>query len=148
MKAILTCIAFAAMAGTALAQAEQRPTDDPHSVKPIDSQAQTTDADMIRSKIERMGYTDVVDLSRDSMGVCSHCSTSSGVISMTGIAFSWIGSTIALGSVVMIENSVWSPMLGTFLVPISPGPHIRSGHATDLRGPSACPPARCGSHPQ
>ena len=24
---------------------------------------------MIRSKIERMGYTDVVDLSRDSMGV-------------------------------------------------------------------------------
>ena len=69
MKAILTCIAFAAMAGTALAQAEQRPTDDPHSVKPIDSQALTTDADMIRSKIERMGYTDVVDLSRDSTGI-------------------------------------------------------------------------------
>jgi hypothetical protein len=52
------------MAGTALAQAEQRPPDDPHSVKPIDSQAQTTDTDMIRSKIERMGYTDVLDLSR------------------------------------------------------------------------------------
>jgi hypothetical protein len=31
---------------------------------------------------------------------------------MTGIAFSWIGSTIPLGSVVMIENSVWSPILG------------------------------------
>ena len=31
---------------------------------------------------------------------------------------------------------------------ISPGPHMRSGHATDLRGPLACPPARCGSHPQ
>jgi hypothetical protein len=77
MKAILTCIAFAAMAGTALAQAEQRPTDDPHSVKPIDSQAQTTDADMIRSKIERMGYTDVVDLSRDSMGVW-HAKTKRG----------------------------------------------------------------------
>src|SRR5260370_15735389 len=49
-----------------------------------------------------------------------HWSTSSGVISMTGIAFSWIGSTMPLGSVVMIENSVWSPMLGTFLVPRSP----------------------------
>jgi len=69
MKAILTYIAFAAMAGTALAQTEQRPANDPLSVKPIASQAQTTDTDMIRSKIERMGYTDVVDLSRDSMGV-------------------------------------------------------------------------------
>ena len=69
MKAILTYIAFAAMAGTALAQTEQRPADDPHAVKPIDSQAQTTDTDMIRSKIERMGYTDVVDLSRDSTGI-------------------------------------------------------------------------------
>jgi len=69
MKAILTYIAFAAMAGTALAQTEQRPVDQPHSVKPIDSQAQTTDTDMIRSKIERMGYTDVVDLSRDSTDI-------------------------------------------------------------------------------
>jgi len=57
------------MAGTALAQTEQRPANDPHSVKPIASQAQTTDTDVIRSKIERMGYTDVVDLSRDSTGV-------------------------------------------------------------------------------
>jgi len=47
-------------------------------------------------------------------------STSSGVIGMTGIAFWWIGSTMPLGSVVMIENSAWSPMLGTFLVPRSP----------------------------
>ena len=67
MKAILTCIAFAAMAGTALAQAE--PPGDPLSVKPIASQVQTTKTDMIRSKIERMGYTDVVDLSRDGTGV-------------------------------------------------------------------------------
>ena len=67
MKAILTCIVFAAIAGTALAQAE--PPGDPLSVKPIAPQAQTTDTDMIRSKIERMGYTDVVDLSRDSTGV-------------------------------------------------------------------------------
>jgi hypothetical protein len=69
MKAILTSIAFAAMAGTALAQTAQRPADDPLSVKPIAAQAQTTDTDMIRSKIERMGYTDVVDLSRDSTGI-------------------------------------------------------------------------------
>jgi hypothetical protein len=69
MKAILTCIAFAAMAGAALAQTGQRPADDPLSVKPIASQAQTTDTDIIRSKIERMGYTDVVDLSRDGTGV-------------------------------------------------------------------------------
>ena len=69
MKATLTCIAFAVMAGTALAQTGQRPADAPLSVKPISSQAQTTDTDMIRSKIERMGYTDVVDLSRDSTGV-------------------------------------------------------------------------------
>ena len=69
MKAILTCIALAAMVGTALAQTEQRPADAPLSVKPISSKAQTTDTDTIRSKIERMGYTDVVDLSRDSMGV-------------------------------------------------------------------------------
>ena len=69
MKAILTYIALAAMAGPALAQTEQRPADHPLSVKPIASQAQTTDTDMIRSKIERMGYTDVVDLSRDSTGI-------------------------------------------------------------------------------
>ena len=69
MKAIFTCIAFAAMAGTALAQTEQRPADHPLAVKPIASQSQTTDTDMIRSKIERMGYTDVVDLSRDSTGI-------------------------------------------------------------------------------
>ncbi|MBV8191408.1 MAG: hypothetical protein JOY64_02900 [Alphaproteobacteria bacterium] len=69
MKPILTCIVFAAMAGTAWAQAEQRPTDDPLSVKPIASQAQTTDTDVIRSKIERSGYSDVRDLSRDSTGL-------------------------------------------------------------------------------
>ena len=69
MKAILTCVAFAAMGSMALAQTEQRPVGDPLSVKPIATQAQTTDTDRIRSKIERMGYTDVVDLSRDSTGV-------------------------------------------------------------------------------
>ncbi|MGE0574284.1 MAG: hypothetical protein AB7F22_13865 [Reyranella sp.] len=55
--------------GMALAQTSQRPADTPLSVKPITSEARTTDSDVIRSKIERMGYTDVVGLSRDSMGV-------------------------------------------------------------------------------
>jgi len=69
MKAVLTFIAFSAMAGTALAQAEQRPADDPLAVKPVAPHSRTIDADVIRSKIERLGYTDVADLSRDSMGV-------------------------------------------------------------------------------
>jgi transposase len=34
----------------------------------------------------------------------SHCSTSSGVISMTGIAFSWMGSTKAYKQRHRIEN--------------------------------------------
>ncbi len=49
MKAILTCVAFAAMGSMALAQTEQRPVGDPLSVKPIATQAQTTDTDRIRS---------------------------------------------------------------------------------------------------
>ena len=51
----------------ALAQTGQRPANDPLAVKPITSEASTTDTDMIRSKIERM--TDVTGLSRDSLGV-------------------------------------------------------------------------------
>jgi hypothetical protein len=69
MKPILTCIAFAAMAGSAWAQTDTRPPEDPLAVKPITSQAQTTDTDVIRSKIERMGYTGVTDLTRDSTGL-------------------------------------------------------------------------------
>jgi hypothetical protein len=33
---------------------------------------------------------------------------------MTGIAFSWMGSTTPLGSVVIIENRMWAPMVGSF----------------------------------
>ena len=69
MKAILTGIAVAAMAGAAVAQTDQRPASDPLSVKPITSEANTTDQETVRSKIERKGYTDVVDLVRDSTGV-------------------------------------------------------------------------------
>jgi len=69
MKAILTGIAVAAMAGAAVAQTEQRPASDPLSVKPITSEGRTTDQDMVRSQIERKGYTDVSDLKRDSTGV-------------------------------------------------------------------------------
>ena len=46
-----------------------RPADDPLAVKPISPQTQTTDSEMIRSKIERVGYSDLTNLSRDSLGV-------------------------------------------------------------------------------
>ena len=69
MKALLVSAALVATAGTALAQTNQRPADDLLSVKPVTSEAHATHRDVIRSKIERMGYTDVSDLSRDSTGV-------------------------------------------------------------------------------
>jgi hypothetical protein len=69
MKALSVSAALLMAAGAALAQTGQRPANDPLAVKPIQSEAKTTDTDMIRSKIERMGYTDVTGLSRDSLGV-------------------------------------------------------------------------------
>ncbi len=71
MKSFLTGLALVCIVvGVAAAQTpSQRPTDDPLAVKPISPQTQTTGAEMIRSKIERIGYTDVTDLSRDSLGV-------------------------------------------------------------------------------
>ena len=69
MKALSVSAALMMVAGMALAQTDQRPSTDPLAVKPITSEASTTDTDMIRSKIERMGYTDVSGLSRDSLGV-------------------------------------------------------------------------------
>ena len=59
----------AIIAGSAFAQTNERPPADPLAVKPIPSQAQTIDTDTIRTKIEGAGYTEVTDLSRDSMGV-------------------------------------------------------------------------------
>jgi hypothetical protein len=62
----LTCI----IAGGAAAQTpNQRPADDPLSVKPVSPQTQTNDSEMIRTKIERIGYSDVSGLARDSLGV-------------------------------------------------------------------------------
>jgi hypothetical protein len=69
MKVLLVTAALVMAAGMALAQTDQRPAEAPLAVKPITSEAKTTDTDMIRSKIERMGYTDVSGLSRDSLGV-------------------------------------------------------------------------------
>ena len=69
MKALSVSAALVMAAGTALAQTDQRPVDAPLAVKPITSEAKTSDTDMIRSKIERMGFTDVNGLSRDSLGV-------------------------------------------------------------------------------
>ncbi len=70
MNLSFTVIAVAAVvAGGALAQTTQSPPADPLSVKPVPSQAQSAESDSIRTKIEQAGYTDVTDLSRDSMGV-------------------------------------------------------------------------------
>ena len=69
MKALSVSAALVMAAATVLAQTDQRPADAPLAVKPITSEAKTTDTDMIRSKIERIGYTDVSGLPRDSLGV-------------------------------------------------------------------------------
>lgn len=71
MKSFLAGLVLVSIAaGSAAAQTpSQRPADDPLTVKPISPQTQTTDADMIRTKMERIGYSDVSDLTRDSLGV-------------------------------------------------------------------------------
>lgn len=71
MKSFLMAVAATCLiAGGAAAQTpNERPSDDPLSVKPISPQDQTTDADMIRSKIEKIGYSDVSGLSRDNLGI-------------------------------------------------------------------------------
>ena len=76
MKGAAAGLAVAAMlAGSAVAQVSSqsqssRPAADPLAVTPIPpSQAHAGDADMIRTKIEQAGYTEVTGLSRDSMGV-------------------------------------------------------------------------------
>jgi hypothetical protein len=70
MAALLAGGAFGQTSGPASDQTSGRPAADPLAVTPISpSQARTGDADMIRTKIEQAGYTDVTDLSRDSIGV-------------------------------------------------------------------------------
>ena len=82
MKGAAVGLAMAAMlAGSAVAQVSgqvssqssgqpSRPAADPLAVTPIPpSQAHAGDADMIRTKIEQAGYTEITGLSRDSMGV-------------------------------------------------------------------------------
>jgi hypothetical protein len=65
--------AAAVLANAALAQTSTQTSPpapaDPLAVKPVPSQAQSPESDSIRTKIEQAGYTDVTDLSRDSMGV-------------------------------------------------------------------------------
>ena len=69
MKALSVSAVLVMATSIAFAQTDRRPVEAPLAVKPITSEAKTTDTDMIRSKIERMGYTDVSGLSRDSLGV-------------------------------------------------------------------------------
>jgi hypothetical protein len=71
MRQILVSLMLAAAAsGTAAAQTPAgRPTDDPLAVKPVPASSETSRSDVIRSKIERIGYTHVTDLTRDSTGI-------------------------------------------------------------------------------
>jgi hypothetical protein len=71
MRQILIGLMLAAIASsTAAAQTPAgRPTDDPLAVKPIAASHETADSDVIRSKIERIGYAHVTDLTRDSTGI-------------------------------------------------------------------------------
>ena len=74
MKRIITGLVIAAtMAGPAFAQTSngsgQRPPADPLAVNPIHPQDQAVDTDLIRQKMERAGYTEISELSRDSVGV-------------------------------------------------------------------------------
>jgi hypothetical protein len=70
MKLAVAGMAIVALiAGSAVAQTNDRPPADPLAVKPIPPQAQVIDTDVIRTKIEGAGYADVSGLSRDSMGV-------------------------------------------------------------------------------
>ena len=70
MKLAIAGMALAAMTvASAVAQNNQPPRADPLAVKPVPAQARTIDSDVIRTKIEQAGYTDVSDLTRDSMGV-------------------------------------------------------------------------------
>jgi hypothetical protein len=55
--------------GSASAQESGRPASDPLAVTPVPSQAERPESDSIRTRIEQAGYTDVTDVSRDSMGV-------------------------------------------------------------------------------
>ena len=73
MKRIFVSLLIAAttMAGPAFAQTQisERPPANPLAVNPISPRAQTVDIDVMRQTMERAGYTDISDLSRDSIGV-------------------------------------------------------------------------------
>ncbi len=70
MKLVVVGVAVAVMmASGAGAQVNQPPPADQLAVKPIPSQVQTVDSDVIRTKIEQAGYTEISELSRDTTGV-------------------------------------------------------------------------------
>jgi hypothetical protein len=73
MKGAVAGLVVAMLAGSVVAQTSgqsSRPAADPLAVTPISpSEARAGDAEVIRTKIEQAGYTEVTGLSRDSMGV-------------------------------------------------------------------------------
>ena len=70
MKGVVASLAVATTVAAGAFAQTSRPTADPLAVTPLSpAQAEARDADMIRTKIEQAGYTDVAGLSRDSMGI-------------------------------------------------------------------------------
>ncbi len=72
MKSALAGLLAALLASTALAQTPPppgKPPSDNLAVVPIPPEAQAEEANLIRGKIERAGFTDVIGLSRDAWGV-------------------------------------------------------------------------------
>jgi hypothetical protein len=64
----MSVVAAMMMAGSALAQTGQAPSD-PLAVKPLSASTQDSDTDAIRSKLEKAGYSHVEGLSRDETGL-------------------------------------------------------------------------------
>ncbi len=58
--------------------------------------------------------------SASGVSALSHRSTSAEVVRMTGMAFGWIGATIALASVVRKPKCSCSPSTGALLGPLTP----------------------------
>ena len=67
MRFIIAGMAAVVWAGSAVAQTT--PPPDPLAVKPIPSDVQALEAEVLRAKVEQAGYTEVSDLARDTAGL-------------------------------------------------------------------------------
>jgi hypothetical protein len=66
---LISLVLTAATCGPAIAQTTPERPADQLAVVPVPKAKETSESDEIRSRIERVGYAHVTDLTRDSMGV-------------------------------------------------------------------------------